>query len=310
MEKGEVLEQIQDHEKTQKAYNQIGGALLLQILLSVTVSTIIMLLFSGIYEDVPWVASVSIFLSLMIGNTLPFIKPLKQIEGGFYSLFTRANYTAKTIVFALIICLFAKVCGGVLLAIIMALLELLGYQATTPDFSMNSSILSNVFMLLATIVVAPITEELIFRGVLLKTFEKQGTKFAIIATSAIWALVHGNLKQGIPVFFMGIALAIVTVKTKSIIPAIIIHGINNGFAQGLGYLGYRYPEYLVIFANGFLICIIIAFVILYVTNKEKLQFHQYIGIETNTSNYLFRSWTLILTVVIYLGMTALSLRLL
>lgn len=83
---------------------------------------------------------------------------------------------------------------------------------------------SSFVMIFAVILVAPIGEELLFRGLVqsygLKNF---APVLAIGLQGLIFGLYHGNVIQGIYAFFMGVVLGIVTYKLGSIIPAILLH---------------------------------------------------------------------------------------
>ncbi|MGL5756023.1 MAG: lysostaphin resistance A-like protein [Paraclostridium sp.] len=80
------------------------------------------------------------------------------------------------------------------------------------------------------VIIGPIVEELLFRGVLLKwllnKYEKRHLK-AIIYSSAIFAFMHFNLVQGITAFGGAIILGLIYYYTKSIKLCIIGHFINN-----------------------------------------------------------------------------------
>lgn len=83
---------------------------------------------------------------------------------------------------------------------------------------------SSWVMLFAVIVVAPIGEELLFRGVIqhygLKNF---APVLAITLQGLIFGLYHGNIIQGIYAFVMGIVLGLVAHKLGSIIYPMILH---------------------------------------------------------------------------------------
>lgn len=93
---------------------------------------------------------------------------------------------------------------------------------------------------LTVAVAAPILEELIFRGVILKAFLKRynATK-AIVLAATLFAIAHLNPWQGIAAFIAGIVIGWVYYKTKSIWPAIFIHFVNNSFSF---YIGYKYND--------------------------------------------------------------------
>lgn len=84
-----------------------------------------------------------------------------------------------------------------------------------------------VMMFLCTAVFPAILEELLFRGAILGLLKKHGDGFAIIVSSILFGLMHGNFVQ-IPFAFLGgLIFAYVTIYTKSIIPAMILHFANN-----------------------------------------------------------------------------------
>lgn len=79
-------------------------------------------------------------------------------------------------------------------------------------------------------IIGPIVEELLFRGILLRSLlEKfyQKPFKAIIYTSLVFGFVHLNLVQGILSFLGGIILGVIYYYTKSIKLCIITHILNN-----------------------------------------------------------------------------------
>lgn len=91
-------------------------------------------------------------------------------------------------------------------------------------------------------IIAPITEELFFRGMLLKTFSRANQRFAIIATSVFFGLTHGNVRQFILGFLMGIFLAHITIKHNSLLPSVIVHIFINTFTTIIGALYGKFGE--------------------------------------------------------------------
>lgn len=81
-------------------------------------------------------------------------------------------------------------------------------------------------MFLYASVVAPISEELIFRGYVLRSLRPYGKRFAIFASALLFGLFHGNLLQTPYAFLVGLVLGYVTVE-YSIVWAMAIHMFNN-----------------------------------------------------------------------------------
>lgn len=79
-----------------------------------------------------------------------------------------------------------------------------------------------------TAAVAPVVEELMFRGIGFFLLEQFGQLAAIVVTSIAFALTHG-IVEGIPVFFIiGAGLAFMRSRTKSLYPPVLMHAGFNG----------------------------------------------------------------------------------
>jgi membrane protease YdiL (CAAX protease family) len=82
---------------------------------------------------------------------------------------------------------------------------------------------------LMVVIAAPLCEEWLCRGVIAKGLLWHSTPAKAILWSAfIFALIHGNPWQAVPAFIIGLLLGYVYWKTRSLLPCIFIHFINNG----------------------------------------------------------------------------------
>lgn len=91
----------------------------------------------------------------------------------------------------------------------------------------NRSISSNI-LLVVVAVIAPFSEEVFFRGFLYSAFKKSwGINVALFLSSFLFALVHLELYSFIPLMIIGWILAYLFEKTKSLLPAIFLHGVYN-----------------------------------------------------------------------------------
>jgi membrane protease YdiL (CAAX protease family) len=94
------------------------------------------------------------------------------------------------------------------------------------------------------VVLAPVAEEFIFRGVLFPFFKQLGfPKMAWIGVSLLFALVHGAATIFIPLFVLALALTWLYEKTDSLLAPIVVHSLFNAanligfyFAQKSGAL--------------------------------------------------------------------------
>ncbi|MEX0934573.1 MAG: type II CAAX endopeptidase family protein [Candidatus Saccharimonadales bacterium] len=80
----------------------------------------------------------------------------------------------------------------------------------------------------ALVVIAPISEETIFRGFLLPAFTKSiGVIWAVIATSILFGLLHPPIGAMIVIGVFAVFLALAYIRLNSIWPAIILHSGKN-----------------------------------------------------------------------------------
>ena len=107
------------------------------------------------------------------------------------------------------------------------------------------STLGLIFLFLAVVVMAPIGEEVVFRGFLQKFLEEYWKDItrAVLITSLFFAMIHFNPYWTIQIYLLGVVLGFLSWKTKSVIPSIILHSINNGMA----FISTVYDEYNVNF---------------------------------------------------------------
>lgn len=97
-----------------------------------------------------------------------------------------------------------------------------------------------LWLLLLIAVIAPVCEELLFRGMIYRWARtRQGTAVAVIATSSLFALAHVVPVLLVPLFVLGVALALVAERSASIYPAITLHALNNGIALLVIYASLR-----------------------------------------------------------------------
>ena len=87
-------------------------------------------------------------------------------------------------------------------------------------------------LFISVVVLAPILEEILLRGILFSETKKYlGKKSAIVINGLAFAIYHMNLIQGINTFFMGMVLAYIYYYRKSIKEVILVHMLNNLMAM-------------------------------------------------------------------------------
>lgn len=122
------------------------------------------------------------------------------------------------------------------------LLQLIGMEKR-PEFMLNleyPTLLHKVLLLIAVVIIAPLIEELIFRGFLHKRFAGTflGIHGAIFITAFIWAIIHIQYEAVyvFVIFFMGIIFGYARVITSSLYIPMMMHGVMNFWSiMGLFY---------------------------------------------------------------------------
>ena len=87
---------------------------------------------------------------------------------------------------------------------------------------------------------APLAEEIVFRGDILRRLLAVGSPanpwIAITISALLFGLIHLNFAQGVHAFLMGLLLGWLYVRTRSIIPGIAFHWVNNSVVYLLAHL--------------------------------------------------------------------------
>jgi membrane protease YdiL (CAAX protease family) len=81
----------------------------------------------------------------------------------------------------------------------------------------------------AIVILAPIAEEVFFRGVVFNALLREGgRRWAFLGSSALFAAIHLSLVALLPIFLLGLALAWVYDRTRNLLAPIAMHIVVNG----------------------------------------------------------------------------------
>ena len=128
--------------------------------------------------------------------------------------------------FGMLCCIIANYIVGIM----MTISESMGYELTQSESPDPENISACIIAALARAVVPAICEEFAMRCCSLGLLKKYGKTLGVVGVSLVFGLLHGNLIQFVFATLVGLILGFVTVKTDSIVPAVIIHGFNNGMS--------------------------------------------------------------------------------
>lgn len=126
--------------------------------------------------------------------------------------------------------------AGVALALALSFVAALIHtpQIKTPFDKLSSSPASLIFLGIMAVVLAPIFEELLFRGFLQPVISRSvGTLLGVVLTAVLFGLLHAPeyswaWQYAVSVTLAGIAFGWLRAKTNSIIPGVVMHGCFNG----------------------------------------------------------------------------------
>lgn len=128
----------------------------------------------------------------------------------------------------------------ILFAIVGVLQVAIGLSALLENFQLSDNgsqaifqeMTHNAFCLLLLCVVGPLCEELVFRvGILRPLYRHRVPALLAACISALaFAVVHGNLLQGIPAFIIGFILGLLYLRTGNLWLCLPAHIANNTFA--------------------------------------------------------------------------------
>lgn len=98
----------------------------------------------------------------------------------------------------------------------------------------EKSILFIYYLIFTAVFIAPVFEEILFRGLFYQALKKQlGLFRSAIISSTLFSLLHFNTAQFLPVLGLGTLLCLIFEYTGSLIPSIVLHIFNNGLFLGL-----------------------------------------------------------------------------
>jgi membrane protease YdiL (CAAX protease family) len=85
----------------------------------------------------------------------------------------------------------------------------------------------------SVVLLGPLVEELLFRGLGFGLLSRYGTARAVVGTATAFAFWHGLVDAWPPLFIFGLGIAILRLRTRSILPGLLFHAFFNGAVLAL-----------------------------------------------------------------------------
>jgi hypothetical protein len=116
-----------------------------------------------------------------------------------------------------------------LLGVIVLLLQAIGIDPEPQTAELAVANLDPWIVIPAVVILAPIAEEIFFRGVVFNAWLREGgRRWAFIGSSLLFAAIHLSLASLVPIFALGLALAWVYDRTRNLLAPIVMHAVVNG----------------------------------------------------------------------------------
>lgn len=254
-------------------------------------NTAYMFLYSGVYIFSLLVPAVIVSLSFKRRAT-PF-SPAKPVPFGvaFFG-----------IIAAIGLCMLSNIINSYVLTFFSEI----GLSVPESPQTMVNTPASLAINLFTLAVLPALLEEMIYRGYILQTLRSYGNWFAVIISSLLFSLMHGNLRQIPFAFIVGLVLGALYVITDNIWVSIAVHFTNNAVSVLMEYFGFSLSEeyvgvfYALVIYGLFFVGILAAVVLFSIYGKHVsvAKSHTKLSVSARTAT-LFATPMFLLSIVIY-----------
>ena len=246
-------------KKTAQAYNRTGAAMSLHFAILIAFQIVVATIFNVVYlaqghtvdEYMTFASTNTVYLLALTAAsyTVAHISAyfiglgLTHRTKGAGKLFAKSKLSGKAMLFA-----FGAALGGQCISILLQTLTTVisgssGMENMNTDMlSIGSDMTQNILLFLYMVIIGPVGEEIVLRGMALRNMTVSNRNFGIIMTAVMFGLFHGNIMQFFVGLVLGLLFAYVDVKAGSVIPSIILHVFNNALAFALSVEEYLLSE--------------------------------------------------------------------
>lgn len=116
-------------------------------------------------------------------------------------------------------------------ALVVLALERMGLPADPQAAERALLVIDPWLAVVAIVVLAPIAEEVFFRGIVFNAWLREGgRRYAYLGSAILFAAIHLSLAAVLPIFLLGLALAWVYRRTQNLLAPIAMHAVVNGIS--------------------------------------------------------------------------------
>lgn len=167
----------------------------------------------------------------VVGNGIVFSLLLSYKKLRYRSLFHPARHSVISTFGVLTIPIMLLVPGLVIVAgTINSIVVKLAPMSSNEQALFAEMLASNGLTVLFGCIIAPFLEEMLFRGIILRSFLRQYSRTAsILGSATLFAFAHLNVYQLVTAFAVGIVAGWLYERTRSLWPCILLHAGYNAF---------------------------------------------------------------------------------
>ncbi|MBE5818220.1 MAG: CPBP family intramembrane metalloprotease [Clostridiales bacterium] len=169
----------------------------------------------------------AVYQAALLG--LPILLIFSKFKGSTEKLARFNGISSKEIVIVVVLGLLMYVANALLSSASVELASIFT-NVEIPEVPPVYETTDIITMMLLYVVIAPVFEEIIFRGIIMRGLEGVSKWFAIIVTAALFSLFHLSYYTVIPKFLGGVLLGYVVFATDSLYSGIVIHLLNNAIS--------------------------------------------------------------------------------
>ena len=185
-----------------------------------------------------WIQSKNLFLGVLVVEYIiilvPILMYLRNAEHNFKEVLRLNKISFKQILHIVLIVIFSYPIAVFYNYIGVLLLSRFGSLLSNPV-----PIPTNLREFLIGFIIISLTpgicEEVMFRGLMMTSYERLGKWKAILYSAILFGIFHFNLQNLLGPIFLGIIFGILVFKTDSIFSGILAHTINNTIALWIGF---------------------------------------------------------------------------
>ncbi len=209
-----------DERRAKLCFNKLAIALFLYELIFQEGSSIFYTFGTGIFADP--------YLDMILAAILALLSAL-LILGTESPQLSHRRFRPQSFIWLLLLFYGLQLVAGFLTDPLEALLKSQGYALENAANAAAGTESLTPLMLLYSVLLAPLFEELLFRGLIFTQLRRYGRCFAILLTALLFGLMHTNVLQLIAAVLLGLLLAWIR-ESYGLPYAILLHISNNALA--------------------------------------------------------------------------------